>query len=567
MPVPFAASAPEWRRHLVLLAASLAFGLLVYGLLPGWPIAMNDDFAYLRSIVETVRHGRPWTDDFLEPWAMSLSALCAGIFKLSGSFTLATVGLQPLLAAVSFWLAARLLALRGCAPLAALGLAGCLCTFPTLLWKQVEFTALVLYLPCLLAALWFAAQARWASFLAVWAVAVASRASALTWLLIPLVCEVEAAVRTRQLASLRRLLVIAILGAVWFLFLTRYANETHAQRVITRHIFSSANPHTVRTNLAIGCWIAAVAIGCATLLFSLAQRSRETLPAAKFQRMTGFAIAVALFASVPLVANDVLLSYEHPFFENTWAVGYLRGLVVVGGLGWLVAPPVFRIAHLVAAVASLGLASLRSELWDYYLIDGALIAFFAVRAGETAAATNSAGVVSPARRVPPTIVAALIITILGFQIAATAPLKRRLDHSAGMCSVLEKTLRAGWMKPTELSFSPFGFTAWHLFPYYIQHEGRNSAALEGFGGYVGNNSVDVQIQGVGRAETAAARATTDAFSEIHPRDWFGRARFFLTRPADPKAPMWSLRWEDYRYPIFPLNDAEWRQLASAPSSK
>lgn len=42
-----------------MLVFAAAYGGLVYAIAPGWPIAMNDDFAYLRSIVETEPDARP----------------------------------------------------------------------------------------------------------------------------------------------------------------------------------------------------------------------------------------------------------------------------------------------------------------------------------------------------------------------------------------------------------------------------------------------------------------------------------------------------------------------------
>ena len=250
-----------WRGHFLILAAAMAYGLLVYAILPGWPIAMNDDFAYLRSVIETVRHGRPWTDDFLEPWSLSLTALSAVIFKASGSMVWATVGLQTVLAAVSFWLICRIACDRGCASFAAVGIAACLLTFPTLLWKQVEYTAVVLYLPCLFAALLFSARGGWLGFFLVWAIAVASRQSAVTWLAIPLIAGAESAARERNLAKIRAPALMAALGAGWFLFLSHYANPTHARRFTAGQFMVSVRSHTFWANLMIGLWVLAVSIG------------------------------------------------------------------------------------------------------------------------------------------------------------------------------------------------------------------------------------------------------------------------------------------------------------------
>src|SRR5215468_1977821 len=73
----------EWICPLLIGAVST---LIIWFSFPPTTIVFNDDFGYLRSIAETIQHGRPWTDDWLEPWAASLSVLSALIFKVTGSF-------------------------------------------------------------------------------------------------------------------------------------------------------------------------------------------------------------------------------------------------------------------------------------------------------------------------------------------------------------------------------------------------------------------------------------------------------------------------------------------------
>ncbi len=75
------------------MAAAAVYGAFVYLMLPAEVTTLGDDFGYYKSIVETIQHGRPWTDSWLEPWAASLSILSALAFKLTGSFHAATYGL------------------------------------------------------------------------------------------------------------------------------------------------------------------------------------------------------------------------------------------------------------------------------------------------------------------------------------------------------------------------------------------------------------------------------------------------------------------------------------------
>lgn len=102
------------RRPAAILTAvvALGFGALVYLLLPAEVTTVGDDFGYYRSIIETLQHHRPWTDAWLEPWAASLSTIAAIVFQLTGSFHLATYGLQAVLAALACGILCRLLQQR-----------------------------------------------------------------------------------------------------------------------------------------------------------------------------------------------------------------------------------------------------------------------------------------------------------------------------------------------------------------------------------------------------------------------------------------------------------------------
>lgn len=398
----------------------------------------------------------------------------------------------------------------------------------------------------------------------------ASRPSALAWLVIPAAAGLETAIRGRNIAKIRLPFSVVMLGAGWFLAVRGYANETHAQRFITNHVFAHANLPTFWTNLKIGLWVLAVATGCSSL-FHHGLRPRPKQPAGIAARLGGIIIAAGLLATLPLVADSIPLAFEHPFFENEWATGYLRGLVVAAAIGWSIGVPWFRSPLLGASLAALLLVSLRSEVWDYYLIDAALMAFFSVKPG--AAGAESAVCAPRVRWAQVSLASALMVGVIGFQMDATGPLKRLVDHRAGADSVLEKALRAGWMKPTELSSAPFGFIGWHLLPYYLTHEGKDSADLGGFCIYVDHDAVDVQIEGVSRAEAMTAKSGKAAqdpghpFSEIHPRGWFGYARFTLDRSGKQKPAATAVNWSEYRYITFPLNDAEWRELARSFSKK
>lgn len=176
----------RWRQPWLspgIICAGFGLGLVL--LLPHGVPVFNDDFGYLGSVQETVHRLRPWTDDWLEPWAAGLSVLSALLLWIFGSMAVATQGLQGVCAASGAYAAYQLLRTQGLSPRVSLTVAGLWLTMPTLLWKQVEFTAMVLYMPCLWWALRCALEERWGAFFVAWLLAFSSRQSALVWLALP----------------------------------------------------------------------------------------------------------------------------------------------------------------------------------------------------------------------------------------------------------------------------------------------------------------------------------------------------------------------------------------------
>jgi hypothetical protein len=150
---------PEGSQPALWLA--VGFGAFLYVMLPAGVTVMNDDFGYLGSVIETIQRGRPWTDEWLEPWSGSLAAFSALGFKLTGSFLIATQGLQAVYAAGAAALTYLLFRTLGLAVRESVIAAVLALSFPTLLWKFIEFTSMTVYLPCLLGAMWAAGQRRW----------------------------------------------------------------------------------------------------------------------------------------------------------------------------------------------------------------------------------------------------------------------------------------------------------------------------------------------------------------------------------------------------------------------
>lgn len=82
---------------------AVLFGLLIWLALPHVIVVLDDDFWYLRSVGETFRRGRPWTDSWQAPWAATSSYLVALVFAVTASMKLAVHGLLFLSGAMVFF--------------------------------------------------------------------------------------------------------------------------------------------------------------------------------------------------------------------------------------------------------------------------------------------------------------------------------------------------------------------------------------------------------------------------------------------------------------------------------
>src|SRR5688572_17268813 len=187
----------QWFEPACLSTLALAVVAALWLSYPPSPIAFNDDFGYFRSIAATLQHGRPWTDEWLQPWAASLSALSGLIFTVTGNFRVATYGLNAVLTGAMVVFAVKLLRRQDVSLLAASLWVLVFLSFPTMLWKLAEFSAVPLYLTCLLAALWFAGRRQWGLFGVCCLIAFSSRQSALVWLALPAGALLEAYPATR----------------------------------------------------------------------------------------------------------------------------------------------------------------------------------------------------------------------------------------------------------------------------------------------------------------------------------------------------------------------------------
>lgn len=359
----------------IWMAAAVPFGAFVYACLPDHVVALDDDFAYLRSVVLTLRAHHPVTDEWLEPWGASLSLASAALYWLSGSFYFATYGLLALLGGTTLAFAA-LNAARRASPVAALVAALLFVTQPTVFWKLSQYTAMALYIPCLLAAIWAWEGRRWTWFALCWCVGIGARQSAAAWGALPLFALVDAWLCGGREHRKNIFPFAAILagGVGVYLVLARTMNVTHAQRFITQHTLDNFSATDAVKVLLLGILIFTCAAGAGQWL-----RVGSCYPVQLRARSVGFVLvgAIALFSWWFDVRP--YLGWEFDFLAGAFGSFYLKALIALSlaGFAWKCAR--WNPFALIGATASLATLMLRGQTWDYYFIDVAIFGLFSQR--------------------------------------------------------------------------------------------------------------------------------------------------------------------------------------------
>lgn len=541
-----------------ILSVSLVFGVVIFLLLPGQVTVINDDFGYLRSVVASIQHHRPWTDDWLEPWSASLCGLSALLYGVTGSFYLSTYGLLGLLAAAVFFLLVRCLMIRGWNESRSLMFAAAWLTIPTCLWKLCEFTGVPLYLACFLAALWSWERKAWGPFVVAWVIGLATRQSAITWSIFPLM-ELGLIARQPDLPQRNRrawsqLLVLAA-GLAAFALLLSAMNSTHSQRMITGHLLDRASWRVFGKALFTGTGVYLAAVGISGFVTGLTSRTitlHRSMP-----RRVGFGVMLILLLGVGL---PDWVGVEHTLYQGLVGSLYIKALLVASACGLWFTPIRVDWRYALSALAVLCPLCLREAIWDYYLVEIGVLGVLGL---------NLLPETSPADPLPPGRRAARLAIVIGVSLASTLfllRLKAQVDRAAGVCTVGELALREGKLSPTDISFAPFGFIAWQWYPYYIAHEGRNHPDIDGFGRYLNYGAVEV-----GQGYSKILRVLP-AFRHVPPVDrttvidwgrfrfmWFFQAEYHLVRMPPRDSGRAETVIDQTLLPrfSFPLNDREW----------
>lgn len=531
-----------------LVAAGLAYALAVYFTLPAGVVAMNDDFGYLRSVVATLQHGYPRVDDWLEPWSVGLSGLSALTYRATGSFLAATQGVQAVLSGLSLAALAQLLRRRGLGLGSALLLAAALLTVPTIFWKTLEYTGLVVTLPCLLLAALAAEQGLWGWFGVVWVFALVTRQSAAAWGMLPLFGVLHAWRQAKDKSAWRAPAFALVAGVCAYLLASVALNKTHAQLSVTDRMFQNLQGARSAELAAIGLLVLG---GCAGL--------GGWLMSAAWRRQAWWLAPLAL-AAVALVWRGIewhdRIYLEHARYSEGSGNCYLPALLALGALGWACRRFTLDVAFAAAGAGALLLVCLRRDVWDYYLIDLAFFGFLAVRPVAVQERARSA--------VTGWMVALAALVLLGVHQKFVRSFKEEIDRRWAEIDLAERALRDGRLELKEIRFLPFGYIGWQLFPVSLTRlpDGRTEGS--DFFDYLEHGNHGTVMRTLEGNVSGPSAVDPALIAGTYPYRWLGRRQFGLHRQmwANPViAPKRALP-PDFKRPVFPLNDAEWRALVA-----
>ncbi len=550
-------------RGAVVSVLAILIAIAVWLNFPPSVIVFNDDFGYLRSVGETFQRGRPWTDDWLEPWAASLSIVSALIFKISGSFRLAIYGLQSVTVGGIVGMLLVLLRRRGVGLGLSLSWSLLLVSSPSLLYKTSEFGAIPLYVCCLLVALWASERKKWLCFGIAWVVAVSSRQSAVLWVLIPLTMLFL----RQQKGPHQRIRTIAascaiLIGAAFIYHLVeRGMNRTNAQIVMEQGLFSHVPGWTGVRQAGIALGVGVVAMGLAGFVQFFSSRRNATQP----NPSSRWLVASACLVIIVLWIVDVRrwIEIEHGLLQETRGSLYLALIYVLSLAGWILGRFRVHVTYACTALALAGLMVLRAAIWDYYLIEIVVLSFFSVFTPEDGARSPILEMELPFPLIPRFIAFFSIGCLAVFHWAFLARTKILLDEDYAMLVLEERALRSGSISVSDLSTASFGYRGWNLYPYFIAHDGVGQY-IANFQHYIHDDASRFQVDGPLEPEPTVANLKLKPGeillgSQVLPRGWGATRRYNLILTGTGKKSGLSIDPEKYQRPRFPLNDQEWRE--------
>jgi hypothetical protein len=479
-----------------------AYALCYFALLFQPGLVRMDDFAYLRSVAETVAAGRPHTDAVLEPYAAFTSVLGALAYMATGEFPLATWGMQSVFVLLNAFLLWRWLRNRLPAGTAFI-LASALLAIPVYAHKCSEFTGNVPALSCVLAALLAYDKRRWGVFFLAAFLAFANRQNAAALLALP---AWEAWRDPRE----RRPILLG--SAAYFCAaagLHLAMNRTAAQALGIYAGFPSGGWIALLRNQALG--------GCAGLAFlsAFAWLTGDS-PVRNFRgniaRPIAPIAATGVFALAAFSGSLPLFSFLTPLIgslDRGFALQYalLAGIpIALWTLDWRRLRPDAMLALFLAFAV---LSGMKGYWYDFYLSDvalGALCLCLGPIDRVTSAGPlplRAAGTGAFAR----TLAWALIAGGLAWGYAYKVLCDKQL-----LSVVLYESLeRSGRIAPPRMTDATFGYLGWKLVGPFLALGGKYPD-LAGFQGFVERDQIIMETETPWRRRfrlgTAAAKAET-----------------------------------------------------------
>lgn len=562
---PFRPSSPRPPWLAFAFAAIAYAGALAWMLPEGVTPVGGDEFGYVKSVVETLQHGRPWTDNYLEPWAATLSSLAAIIFKATGSMTVAMHGLMLVGGAAAMLALCLLLHRRWDSTTAAIVGAALIFSFPPLLRRNAEFIDLAVSLPAMLWCLWAAERRRWVVFALVWAAAIANRQSAVLWLLLPATAAVRGWLGERrgEPAVWRIPAAVVAAGVAWFFAVARAMNISDIQFDRTLRTIADLSPRPLATAMFSCGVIALLALGGG----ALAQRfvrgasfSPGTWSRARWI-VVGAVAAACLFLDP---RHLVMVDHRYGFLygPSGWAYGKLA--LLLAAAGWLSGRFRLRLDLALCLLATLGAIALRQLLFDRYAFEISLLAFLAVLPADEATQPAIADAATAPRLRP--VIAGALAVLAGAQLWFALLTKVAIDDAAASVRLHEQALRAGLIQPWEIGGAPFQLRGWYFHAYSVQHPLPNGRKLAEFARFTQPTVVAwnefpswiARLHGLERVPRPEHGETL--VEQRYSVAGFATAQRGLTRVAPPTRPE-ALK-ADFRAVPLPLDDAEWRALVA-----
>ena len=571
----FADSVAPWKTRVL---GAFLFGCLIWLVLPEVVVSYDDDFAYLRSVVETIQRGRPWTYEWLTPWAASLSVLVAGLFKVTGSMSFAVHFSLALAAAMAFYGLTAILQKHDIKGWRSALLSLLILCVPSVFFMHLMFTSVALYMGCLWICAWLGMERRWGWFFVFWFIGISSRQSAITWLALPGWVVLTDVWKHRKLryreSSVIRPLLVQVAGIITVVGLMLGMNKTSGQQTTFSGMSSFFNTARLLPPLAMGMGALVAGLGLGGLAdFLRPQRFRKKWKSGHWL----LAVALGAGGAFAGLAFREWVSASHSCYRDDISHAYFATLGALSGVGLLMIPKRPRGETLIVALGAFALLLIYGGVFDYYYNDLLFWGFLTTLA--PLPLTIEEGLhLSLAPGLKATLVAAILF-VMGVNLRWVIRFRYEGDRAAAIIRLYETALRSGKVTPDIIGQDTFGHYGWLMEDYHRAHDHSPHYSLGEFMSYGQNwdgktgTGIESELSKKLRkfrewlpSHNSTALVKSDRKTILHqleaPALW-GRytVRYAVARVPrrqDEGPPQLPFEPKEYRLNLFPLSDAEWR---------